>query len=431
MNSKADVIIVGSGVAGLFCALNLPERCRVVILTKDRLERSDSYLAQGGICVAQGESDYESFYEDTMRAGHYQNDPAAVSLMIESSRSVIEDLVGLGADFARQGGNLLCTREGGHSRPRIVYHQDITGREVMTRLIARVKERSNIEIHEYETMVDLLVEQAECRGVISRGTDGRLRLWQADSTVLACGGVGGLFEFSTNYRHITGDAIAIALEHGIATERVDAVQMHPTTFYDPSSSRCLLISESVRGEGAHLLNERGERFTDELAPRDVVTAAIRAEMERAGTDHVYLAMQHLGEEMIRSHFPNIYESCRQRGIDVLTQPIPVVPAQHYLMGGIKVDLDSQTSMARLYAIGETSCNGVHGANRLASNSLLESLVFARRAARRIGASHRTQIEKRGSGSLALPDFEKYQEDSLMERYHRTVREKMGEQLHAI
>lgn len=456
MKIKRDVIIVGSGAAGLFCALNLPGHCRVLLITKDRLERSDSYLAQGGICVAQGPEDYESFYEDTMRAGHYKNDPDAVKLMVRSSNSVIADLLGLGVEFARNEERLRCTREGGHSKPRIVYHQDITGKEVMTRLMERVRERDNIEIHEFETMVDLVTGEGVCRGIAAKDQSGTIRIYEAGSTVLACGGVGGLFQYSTNYRHITGDAISLALKYGIVTENVDWVQLHPTTFYDPASSRCLLISESVRGEGAVLLNAKGERFTNELAPRDVVARAILAQMEKDGAPHVYLSMAGLGEEMIRTHFPNICQACLEKGIDVLTQNIPVVPAQHYLMGGIKVDLRSRTSMEGLYAIGETSCNGVHGANRLASNSLLESLVFAKAAARDICDHAAQNTGEKAAASLGACDQSESEDlreadadfiDSFaplncqhefktergaagLDQYHRLLQEKMGDHVYA-
>ena len=215
--------------------------------------------------------------------------------------------------------------------------------------------------------------------------DGKAFSIYADNTILASGGIGGLYKHSTNFPHLTGDALEVAKKHGIRLEHLDYVQIHPTTLYSKKPGRRFLISESVRGEGAVLLNKDGERFVDELQPRDVVTQAIRKQMEKDGTDHVWLSMKNIDKETILKHFPNIYHHCLEEGYDVTREPIPVVPAQHYFMGGIWVDRDSHTSMEHLYAAGETSCNGVHGANRLASNSLLESLVFAKRAAKRITA----------------------------------------------
>lgn len=435
-SADPDVIIIGSGAAGLFCALHLPAWCRVLLLTKQALEDSDSYLAQGGICMVQSEADHRSFTEDTLRAGHYRNDPAAVDVMIRSSRSVIGDLVRLGVRFEQEDGRFLCTREGGHSIPRILYHRDRTGKEIMDHLIRTVRERSNIQIHEQEAMVDLIEQDGTCAGVISRDHAGRIRRRRSAVTVLACGGVGGLFRYSTNFRHITGDGIAMAMAHGVETEGLDRIQLHPTAFYDPLANRCLLISESVRGEGAVLLNGSKERFTDELQPRDIVSQAVLAQMEKEGIPHVYLSMQHLGREVICSHFPTIHQECLRKGIDVLTDCIPVVPAQHYLMGGIRVDLEGKTSMADLYAIGETSCNGVHGANRLASNSLLECLVFARRAAADIAQGLRAgRSKERHRCSLSADpvsaDERHDQGDQLMEKYHQLVLEKIREGIHDV
>ena len=342
--------------------------------------------------------------------------------MIRSSRDVIGDLIGYNVQFAQQDGSYLYTKEGGHSKPRILFHEDITGKEIMSKLLAQVGMRKNIEIREFETMIDLMEKDNTCYGVVTRDQAGAIRHYSAQYTVMACGGVGGLFQYSTNFRHITGDAIAIALEHGILTEHIDYVQIHPTTFYDPNSKRCMLISESVRGEGAYLLNAAGERFVDELQPRDVVTKAILEQMAKDGKPYVLLSMQHLGEEKIKTHFPHIYEFCLEKGLDVLKECIPVVPAQHYLMGGIKVDMNGATSMRRLYAIGETSCNGVHGANRLASNSLLESLVFAKRTARDIAASFPLQ---KPETDFAHDESEKYSNyEKLMAHYRNLVLERI-------
>lgn len=377
---RADIVIVGAGVAGLYASLNLPNDKKIVILTKSVAEESDSFLAQGGICVERDENDYDSFYEDTMRAGHYENTPESVDVMIRSSRAVIEDLVGYGVDFEKNEDGFLYTREGAHSRPRILFHKDITGKEITSKLLCEARKRENIEIIEKFTMVDLAVEGGECLGVIGHNEKGEYTSIIADYTVLATGGIGGLFKHSTNFPHLTGDSLAIAIKHGIKLKNIDYIQIHPTTLYSKRGGRVFLISESVRGEGAILLNSKGERFVNELLPRDVVANAIFAEMEKEGTEHVWLSMAPIPESEIRSHFPNIYERCLEEGYDATREPIPVVPAQHYFMGGIEIDTKGRTSMKRLYSAGETACNGVHGKNRLASNSLLESLVFAKRAA---------------------------------------------------
>lgn len=383
MNRQTDVVIVGTGAAGLFCALKLPAQYKVLMLTKDEVDQSDSFLAQGGMCMLRGEEDYDSYFEDTMKAGHYENNKASVDVMIRSSNQIAQDLIGYGVDFERDGDELAFTREGGHSRPRILFHEDITGKEITSKLLARAQERENITILDHTMMLDIICGGDGCEGLVIREADGTLGTVQAGYTVFACGGLGGLYKHSTNFRHITGDALAIALRHGIEMEHIDYIQIHPTTLYSEKPGRRFLISESVRGEGAILLNKKGVRFVDELLPRDVVTAAIHKQMAEDDMPYVRLSLERIPEEEIRSHFPNICQRCLEEGYDVTKEPVPVVPAQHYFMGGIKVNLSSMTSMERLYAVGETSCNGVHGANRLASNSLLESMVFADRSAKEI------------------------------------------------
>lgn len=399
MDRKADVIIVGTGAAGLFAALSLPRDKEIIIITKKDAESSDSFLAQGGICVLRDEADYESYFEDTMRAGHYENRKESVEIMIRSSREIIRELIGYGVQFARRNGtekeqtdNFLddyaFTREGAHSCSRILFHEDVTGKEITGKLLEQVRLLENATVMEYTSMTDIIVEDGQCAGIAAENMDGDRFLIRAPYTILASGGIGGLYEHSTNYPHLTGDAVRIAKKHGIRLENLDYVQIHPTTLYSDKPGRRFLISESVRGEGAVLLDKNGKRFTDELQPRDVVTEAIRKQMEKDGTDHVWLSMTGIDRETILKHFPNIYEHCLEEGYDVTKDWIPVVPAQHYFMGGIWVDRDSRTSMERLFAVGETSCNGVHGANRLASNSLLESMVFAKRAAVTIAAEQK-------------------------------------------
>ena len=383
MDIYADVAIVGTGVAGLFAALNLPSDKKIVMITKADVESSDSFLAQGGICVLRDEKDYDSYFEDTMKAGHYENRKESVDIMIRSSREIINDLVGYGVEFEKENGEFAYTKEGAHSKPRILFHEDVTGKEITSKLLLQVKKLENVTIYEYTVMTDIIEENGRCVGIFAENEEGKMRIYAPD-TILASGGIGGKYKHSTNFPHLTGDALDISRKHGIRLEHLDYVQIHPTTLYSTKPGRRFLISESVRGEGAVLYNKNKERFVNELLPRDVVTEAIYKEMEKDGTDYVWLSMEHVPKETILKHFPNIYQHCLEEGYDVLKECIPVVPAQHYFMGGIWVDSDSRTSMEHLYAAGETSCNGVHGANRLASNSRLESLVFAKRAAKKIG-----------------------------------------------
>ena len=387
---RYDVIIVGAGVSGLNCALHLPEDKKILIICKGDPEESDSYLAQGGICRMQGEEDYESYFADTMKAGHNENNASAVDCMIKSSPEIIDELVGLGVDFARDAdGKLSATREGGHSRNRICFHKDCTGREITSKLMLAVKKLENVVISSDTTMLDLICTEKECVGIVALdNATGKVGKIFSDYVVLASGGIGGVFDHSTNFRLLTGDGVAVCLKRGIAVDHVNYVQIHPTTLYTPQSGkRSFLISESVRGEGAHLLDKNFKRFTDELQPRDIVTAEILKKMKEDGTRHVWLDMRPIDREEILSHFPGIVEKCSQEGYDVFKECIPVVPAQHYFMGGVRSGLDGRTTELRLYAVGETCCNGVHGANRLASNSLLESLLFAKRAAQDIAENY--------------------------------------------
>ena len=387
LHINTDIVIVGTGVGGLFTALNLPRDKQIVMITKADLESSDSFLAQGGICVLKNEDDYDSYFEDTMRAGHYENRKESVDIMIRSSREIIDNLIGYGVDFERDhNGHLRFTREGAHSTPRILFHEDITGKEITSKLLAQVKKLSNVTILENTEMVDIVEQDNVCYGIVcrvSKEATPHLITISAKDTVWACGGIGGLYTHSTNFPHLTGDALALSLRHHIELENIDYIQIHPTTLYSEKPGRRFLISESVRGEGAVLLNRKGERFVDELLPRDVVARAIYEQMEKDDMPYVHLSLENIDKKTIMEHFPNIYQHCLEEGYDITKESIPVVPAQHYFMGGVHVDCNSKTSMEQLYAVGEASCNGVHGANRLASNSLLESLVFAKRAAKHI------------------------------------------------
>lgn len=403
-----DVLIVGCGVAGLYCALNLPEDKKITVVTKNEAPKSDSFLAQGGICVLRDETDYDSFYEDTMRAGHYENNPESVHIMIDSSREIISDLLSYGVRFEKNGESFNYTREGAHSKPRILFHEDETGKEITSHLLESARSKKNITLIENFTMVDLICDDNTCHGIVGHDKDGNYISISADYTVLATGGIGGLFKHSTNYRHLTGDSLALALKYDIKLQHIDYIQIHPTTLYTENEGREFLISESVRGEGAILLNSKGERFINELLPRDVVANAIFDEMKKEGSEHVWLSLSPIPEEEIRTHFPNIYQHCLEEGYDVTKEPIPVVPSQHYFMGGIDVDRYSKTSMDRLYAVGETACNGVHGRNRLASNSLLESLVFAKRAAKHI-VSNYSELTLPSEATIDATQYEGYAE----------------------
>lgn len=427
-----DVVIVGCGVAGCFAALHLPDKTDILMVTKSDVEESDSFLAQGGICVLHDEEDYDSFFEDTLRAGHYENRRESVDIMIRSSRDVIRQLIDYGVDFARENGELLYTREGAHSKNRILYHEDITGKEITSTLLKQVTKMPNVTLMTHTEMVDILARDNHCDGVVLRLEDGTLTPVFAQDVLWACGGIGGIYEHSTNFPHLTGDALAISLKRGIELEHVDYVQIHPTTLYSCHPGRSFLISESVRGEGAVLYNKQGERFVDELLPRDVVSQAIQRQMEKDHMPYVKLSFLTIKDMDIRERFPNIYEHCLEEGYDITKEPIPVVPAQHYFMGGVWVDSDSKTSMDHLYAAGETSCNGVHGANRLASNSLLESLVFAERAAEHIQkhslkGRNRLRVAMDVSKIKALYsiDFEEYKD---MDIYHQKCRENIWNEI---
>lgn len=396
---KTDVVIVGSGVAGLFAALCLPSNKDILLITKEKLKECDSYLAQGGVCVLKDINDFNCYYEDTMKAGHYENNPESVKIMIEASTDVIGTLVKLGVNFdTDKEGDFDYTREGAHRRNRILHHKDETGKEITATLLSIAKKRNNITLVTQTTMIDFIEENNICQGIVCEDEFGEMGAILARDIILATGGIGGLFVNSTNFPHITGDSFALALKHGVELQDMNYIQIHPTTLYSKKKGRRFLISESVRGEGAILLNENGERFTDELQPRDIVTNAIVDEMAKFGTDHVYITLPNMSSEEAKERFPNIFDACMDEGYDITKDKVPVTPAQHYMMGGVKADINGKTTMEHLYAVGETACNGVHGKNRLASNSLLESLVFAKRAAELIA-------EDNSEKELKIPELD--------------------------
>ena len=387
MKNNYDVVVVGSGVAGLYGALQFDEKYSVLVISKRSAELSNSSLAQGGIAAVLDKisDNYELHIKDTMIAGKYKNNPKAVEVLVKEGPDDVLKLKELGVEFdTDKDGELLKTLEAGHSRNRIVHHKDFTGKAVTDKLIEAVKSRKNIDLLE-DTLV-FSVDKAENGFFICMLKDGEIISTSCSYCLLATGGIGRVYKYTTNSAIATGDGIAFARKLGAKLMHLDRIQFHPTAFAAEKDRERFLISEAVRGEGAVLLNCFGERFAHnydergELAPRDVVSEAIIRESIKTNSENFYLDITHKSPGFIIERFPMIYQKCLDEGIDITKQRIPVFPCQHYLMGGIDVSLDAKTSVDRLYAAGECAHTGVHGANRLASNSLLEGLVFSRRAA---------------------------------------------------
>lgn len=385
---ETDFIIIGSGIAGLRAAIEVAKSgAHVTVLTKDRTEESNTEYAQGGVAVALAEDDeVELHEEDTLRAGAGLCDEEAVRVLVEDGVRRIQELIAWGAEFDRESGRLVFTQEAAHSRRRILHaHGDSTGHEIVRALLARASAESQIIFLPHAATESLIVSQGRCCGVLYRDPLVRaLRELRGRAVILASGGAGQIYWHTTNPEVATGDGMAMAYAAGAEMADMEFVQFHPTALNVPGAPR-FLLSEAMRGEGGVLRNAEGERFMPryheraELAPRDVVSRAIAAEMKRTGAQTVYLDMTALDERFLRRRFPKIYETCRRYGVDIAREPIPVSPAAHYFMGGVRTDLDGRTTVAGLYAAGEVACTGVHGANRLASNSLLEGLVFGARA----------------------------------------------------
>ena len=381
-----DVLIVGTGVAGLYTALNLRDDIRILMITKDTFRDCNSYLAQGGISTSLGIFDEENYFNDTMKAGNYHNDTEAVKFLIKNSVENINNLVKMGVPFDRTEDNLRYTREGGHSEFRIVHVKDETGKSVTETLLNIATNKKNITMLENTTLIDLISKDNICYGGILRDSNKTYNV-NSKFTILATGGIGGIFNSTTNIESLTGDGLNIGLKNNIEIKDMEYLQLHPTVLYEPSAKgRKLLLSESLRGEGGIILNQNHEEFIDSLLPRDIVSTAILKEIEKTpDTPYVYLDMTKKSKEFLIDRFPFLYNQCLKRGYEMDKDLLPIAPAHHYCMGGIKVDLFSRTSMGNLYAVGEASCTGVHGSNRLASNSLLEALVFGKQAAENINS----------------------------------------------
>lgn len=385
---EVDVLVAGSGIAGLYTALKLQDRVQVLVITKDRLEESNTDYAQGGIAAAIGSEDSPRLHlQDTLAASDGLCLEEAVGALVEEGPACVLELVTLGTEFDRSGDELALGREAAHSRPRVLHARgDATGYEIRRALQAQVMARG-IPVLERYYLVDVLVYDGRCYGVLALAPDGRLHAFLARAVVLATGGAGHLYTNTTNPEVATGDGVAVAYRAGAEIADVEFVQFHPTSLHGEGNPK-FLISEAVRGEGAQLIGSDGQRFMPayhalaELAPRDVVARAIVQEMNRTGSPYVWLDAT--GLPAVAERFPRISAECLRRGIDITRDPIPVAPAAHYMMGGVRVDLWGRTLVPGLYACGEAACTGIHGANRLASNSLLEGLVFGRRIAACLG-----------------------------------------------
>ncbi len=420
---KSDFLVIGSGIAGLAFAIKASRFGSVNIVTKKKDFDSNTNYAQGGIAsVLSPEDSYEKHIEDTIKAGAGLGDRTTIEILVRSGPERIRELMEWGTQFSEKesaGGKVLdLGREGGHSKNRIVHARDLTGQEVERALLKKVSEIKNIQLFEDHTGVDLLTEHQlkikgkkrndiHCYGAyILDNTTGTVNTFNAKMTLLATGGVGQLYLHTTNPEIATGDGIAMAYRAGALIADMEFIQFHPTALYSAKQTGpCFLISEAVRGEGAILINKRGERFMEhihplkDLAPRDIVARTIDMELKKYGVTNVYLDITSKSKKFLMQRFPHIYAQCLEEGIDMSKEPVPVVPAAHYLCGGVVSDCDGKTSIENLYVSGESSCTGVHGANRLASNSLLEGIVFSHRAFLR-AEEHLAKFNK----NRTIPDF---------------------------
>ncbi|MDD4125668.1 MAG: L-aspartate oxidase, partial [Eubacteriales bacterium] len=407
-----DTVVVGAGIAGLYAALHISPEHSVAVLAKAHIEDSNSYLAQGGIAAVTTKDDtYIAHIEDTLKAGAGLCDRKAVEVLVEEGPSDIEELISMQVPFdINADGDLLITREGGHRQRRVLHcGGDATGRETTKQLGMIALQRENLHFHFNTYLVDILTENDRAVGVLTE-KDGIYTVIRSDSVIIATGGIGQCYEYTTNPAGAVGDGIAACLRAGAAVRDMEFVQFHPTTLISAGKAeRLFLISEAVRGEGAVLRNSKGEAFMQgrhemaDLAPRDIVTREILKDLKRTDDEYAYLDCSGMTREFFISRFPTIYHECQLRGINIPGDKIPVRPAQHYLMGGVKTDLNAQTNIKGLYCCGECSETGIHGANRLASNSLLECLVFGRRAANHINAGYTPQENKKTHYKINTPE----------------------------
>ncbi|SEU31329.1 L-aspartate oxidase [Paenibacillus sp. NFR01] len=385
-----DCLVIGSGIAGLYTAIKASEDRKVIMITKKSLMESNTRYAQGGIAAVIAEDDSPAYHrQDTLMAGAGLCSSGAVDALVNEGPAGVQELIQLGTIFDKEDGVLALTQEGAHSHRRILHaNGDATGYEIVRALAEQVARHANIEVWDDHYVIDLITSDGTCLGALVQRPNGERVFLQAEATILCSGGAGQLYRYTTNPEVATGDGVAIAYRAGAHIRDMEFIQFHPTALSYPGAPR-FLISEAVRGEGAVLRNINGERFMEhyhellELAPRDIVARAIISEMEKTKSTFVYLDITHEPAEMVKHRFPTIYETCMGYGLDITTDWIPVAPAAHYMMGGIKTDLNGESSITRLFACGEVSSTGVHGANRLASNSLSEAIVFGRRIVERI------------------------------------------------
>ncbi|MGB9833872.1 MAG: L-aspartate oxidase [bacterium] len=430
---KTEVLVAGTGIAGLFFALNFPGK--VLLVSKGKAFVSNSSLAQGGVACAIGHGDSPTLhFQDTIRAGAGLSSEEAAWVLVREAGAAIRDLIKMGVNFDREDGHLSLNREGSHSARRVLHIRDKTGDEIIRTLYERALSLDRVQFLENEYLVDVLTEENAVVGAALYGANGPL-IVETGAVVLATGGYASLLTPSTNPEGTTGDGLSIAYRAGAELCDLEFIQFHPTVLYHQESPR-FLISEAVRGEGAILLNHKGERFMPsyhplaELAPRDIVSYSIYQEMQKEGVDHVFLDMRPIEKETISRRFPAIIEKCRSLGWDPVSEPVPVSPAAHYTMGGIKADTWGFTSVKGLYAVGEASCTGVHGANRLASNSLLEGLVFSRRLAQKLGETKADSptLSLKGEGLKLVerrPSFTLHDLRSLLGTRAGIVRDRTG------
>ncbi len=423
-----DFLIIGSGVAGLRAAIEIAPYGSVLVVTKDKPSESSTEYAQGGIAAVMSDEDEVGIhFADTLKAGDGLCRQEAVKTLVEEGPQRILELISWGAEFDREGLKLSLTLEAAHSRRRILHsHGDSTGKELERVLLTKVRSMPSVRKYPFALTTDLIVSDGVCRGAYVL-QEGEVRALFARATVLATGGAGQIYLRTTNPPVATGDGMAIAFRAGAELEDMEFVQFHPTSLYLPSAPH-FLLSESMRGEGAVLLNARKRRFMEdytpmaELAPRDVVSRAIISEMVKTDSNHVYLDVRQMGKEFVKKRFPRIHATCLLYGIDITEDLIPVSPAAHYFMGGVKTNLDGETNIRGLYAAGEVACTGVHGANRLASNSLLEGLVFGARAG---AAALRSSVIPDGIADYRLTPDAVDETESIRTALRKLMWEKAG------